>query len=57
MNILSVKNSSVISASNTAANANTAFTFGVRFFAYSVFYHFYFYFKGSKSQRLQRASA
>jgi len=54
MNMLSVKNTSVISASKAVVNTNTAFIYGVRFFAYSFFY--YFLFKGSKMQRLQRAS-
>ncbi len=56
MNMLNIKNSNIISASRTVSNTNAAFTFGVRFFAYSVFYYFYFFFSGAHSQRLQRVT-
>ncbi len=41
MNISAVKNVSRISVSKATVNANTAFTYGVRFFAYSYFYYFF----------------
>ncbi len=36
-----LENISLVSASETVSNTNAAIDFGVRFFAYSVFYYFF----------------
>lgn len=53
MNVSSVKNVSCVSISNSNLNTNTAFIYGVRFFAYSVFYYF---FRKKTAQRIGNVS-
>ncbi len=55
MNALRLKNSALCSVSDSARNTNSAYFFGVRFFAYSVFYYFYYFFKAVFMQRCKRS--
>lgn len=54
MNTSAVKNVNCNSVSTPVVNTNTAFYYGVRFFAYSVFYYF---FSGKFTQRISHVSA